>query len=398
MILSLSAFVACSSSPGGGDDDDDDDDDTELPQPDADVPVNPADEPATLDGCDGQKLYQMPGDASKPGPWPVGTRTVQVGRLTVEVWYPAVWNSEEGAAPELYDIRKQLPLSQQAIIPDADNTWQQCDCYRDLPMDTERGPFPVIVFQHGTAAFRTESLTHMTHWASRGFVVAAADHPGLRLADSLALLCPDSSSGSQNLSGDFDATVAALTEQNGQLAFLAGNIDMTRVGAVGHSAGGNAVSGYSSKPGVRVVIPLAAGGTTAASSTLESTLYLGGKADSVVSYSNVRSGYEASASPKRLVGISNTGHLVMSDLCELRNSAGKDMVEVATEHGICGLQLASFLFDCDPTYLDPEVGWDIVNFATTAVLQDVLHCSGAAAQLDDITTVFPDVTEYEKSP
>ena len=44
----------------------------------------------------------------------------------------------------------------------------------------------MIIFAHGTAGFRHQSLAQMTHWASHGFVVAAVDHPGLKLGDLLA--------------------------------------------------------------------------------------------------------------------------------------------------------------------------------------------------------------------
>ena len=52
----------------------------------------------------------------------------------------------------------------------------------------EAGRGTPVVFVHGTASFRTQSLTQMTHWASRGFVVLAADHPKIRLKDLLANL------------------------------------------------------------------------------------------------------------------------------------------------------------------------------------------------------------------
>jgi hypothetical protein len=40
-------------------------------------------------GCDGAKLLANPEDLAARGPWSVGAHTVSVGRLTVEVWYPA---------------------------------------------------------------------------------------------------------------------------------------------------------------------------------------------------------------------------------------------------------------------------------------------------------------------
>lgn len=130
-----------------------------------------------VEGCEGTTLYEAPSDTSKPGPWKVGARTLALGDLVVEAWYPA----EPGSTGEVvkYDIRDYLPASEKAKIPDDVAPLQTCDCERDLPVDAERGPFPVIIFVHGTAGFRSQSLELTTHWASRGFVVLAADHPGL---------------------------------------------------------------------------------------------------------------------------------------------------------------------------------------------------------------------------
>src|SRR5690349_17985540 len=60
-------------------------------------------------GCDGAKLLALPKEPEARGPWPVGARTVTVGTLTTEVWYPAVPGSDTGRAKERYDVRLQLP-------------------------------------------------------------------------------------------------------------------------------------------------------------------------------------------------------------------------------------------------------------------------------------------------
>jgi len=396
--VGLAAGVACSNMdstlpPGGGDAGGGGGGDA---VPDADL--GPGGEPAEVTGCDGATLYELPADPSRRGPWPVGARTVSIGRLTAEVWYPATRGSQEGLDRAVYDIREALPPSQRELIPDADNPWQQCDCYRDLPLDTERGPYPVVVFVHGTAAFRTQSLQETTHWASRGFVVVAADHPGLMLGDMLSLLCPDSASGQQNLTGDMDAILTALDPPTGELAFLAGAIDTERVAAIGHSAGGNAVAGFSGKPGVRVVIPFSAGTAVQASPSLEQTLFVSGMSDAIAKFDSVVTGYDGSPAPKRLVGIRSAGHLVVSDLCALRNSAGRNMLEVAQDHGVCGTGLAGGLFDCDPGYIDGETGWAIVEYATSGVLETALHCTDRSAALAEIQSRFPDVGDYREAP
>ncbi|HEY5950153.1 MAG TPA: hypothetical protein VIV40_31875 [Kofleriaceae bacterium] len=342
-------------------------------------------------GCDGTPLLANPSDLAAPGPWPVGARTVKVGGLTVEVWYPATPGSAEGKSPERYDIRTHLPPSEVPKIPDADNPWQTCDCVRDLPLDDKHGPYPVVVFVHGTASFRHQSLHQTTHWASRGFVVVAADHPGLQLGDMLAMAC-GGSAPAQNLSGDIDAVIAALGQPAGDLAFLGGHIDMTRVAITGHSAGASAAAGAATKPGVKVVVSMAGNKAT----TTASSLYLGGLADSVVSWGQVKTAYDGAAKPRRLVGITDGGHLTFSDLCQTKNSSGKDLLQVANDYQICGAQLASFLFDCDPSHIAGPAGWDIVNYASSAVLESTLQCQPPVS-LSSIKTTYSAVAEYNEA-
>ncbi len=391
---------ACSSDSGGGGGDGDDgtdstgDDGGDDGGPDAGF--DPTGEPPTVAGCDSAMLYENPSDTSATGPWAVGAKTITIGRLTTEVWYPAEWASQVGQDKIRYDIRENLPPSQQDIIPDEKNTWQDCDCYRDLPLDTTHGPYPVVLFVHGTASFRTQSLKHATHWASRGFVVISADHPGLKLADTLALLCPDQASGSRNLSGDADAMLGALQAAQGELSFLAGHVDMTRVAAVGHSAGGGAVAGFATKPGVRVIIPFSSGGAVQGGGSLESTLFVSGMNDAIAQYGGVQSAYQGSPSPKRLVGIEDSGHLVVSDLCDIKNVDGKNMLEVAQEYNICGTILGGGLFDCEPGYIPGPAGWEIVNYATSAVLEDVLQCANTAGNFDSMESRFEYVGELRQ--
>ncbi|MCB9563949.1 MAG: hypothetical protein H6708_26430 [Kofleriaceae bacterium] len=380
-LVSFVAIAACGGARNAGDDVTGDDD-------------NP---PEDRLGCDGATLLGTSADPAAQGPWDVGARTVQIGRLTTEIWYPAAPGAAAGATPARYDIRQALSPSLRDDIPDDDNPWQACDCYRDLPLDDGHGPYPVIVFVHGTAAFRHQSVTQMTHWASRGFVVVAADHPGLMLGDFLAMLCPDDPSGAQDLSGDLDALLAALAAPAGDVGFLAGRVDASRVAVVGHSAGGGAAAAAAGKPGVRVVIPLAANAATQQAGDLEQVLYMGGMADGIARWDNVQNVYQQSATPRRLVGIANAGHLVFSDLCETRNAQGQNLLEVADEHQLCGAQFASFLFDCEPTYLDAATGWDIVDAATSTVLETTLQCRDDLPDLAGIAATYPDVGAYDQA-
>jgi len=330
--------------------------------------------PASVAGCDDASFFEVPDDPAARGPWAIGARTVVIEGVTTELWYPAAWASELGAEPATYDIRYALPESEQGKIPDDKAPPQVCGCYRDLPIDAEHGPYPVVVFVHGTASWRTQSLTQMEHWASRGFIVVSSDHDGLWLHDLLGMICGQDPPP-QDLSGDTDVVLAALAEPSGELEFLAGHVDTERVAISGHSAGGSAAASQTPKPGIRVSIPMASGQAVVETPALESSLLLGGLADGIVPYGGTQSGYADSPAPKRLVGIDNAGHLAFSDICELQNDDGQDILEVALEADVCGAQFAGFLFDCDPSFIDPAIANHLINYASTAVLEEVLKCS-----------------------
>jgi dienelactone hydrolase len=368
----------------------------------------PPNEPPTVAACGQTKLYQVPTDPGETGPWPVGVKTVQValpnsaGNITVEVWYPAAIGTDAGKTRKQYDLRDFLPSSERSKIPDDEATSPSltCQCYSDLPLDTEHGPYPVVIYIHGTAAMRIASASTMTHWASRGFVVIAADHPGMYLADMLSVAaltsltsCPGSGI-SQDVPRDIDAMMAAVRNGTGDLAFLNGHIDPNRFGMTGHSQGALNAAELASRAGVQVSIPLAGSTAVTKGPDLKSCMFLGGLSDKIVKYANQKSAYQSSPAPKRLVGISNAGHLVVTDLCGGVNKNGDDAVAVATKHGVCGINLAGTLWDCSTSYISQADGTAIVNYATAAELEETLHCVDETDAFANLKTRYPDVGEF----
>ena len=361
-----------------------------LPDVRSDAPLADASEdvPSVAD-CDGTKRLAVPTDTGARGPWPVGAKTATVAGLTTEIWYPATLGSEAGKTKVQYDIRKQLPDGDASKIPDGDNPLQSCDCYAELPFDTDHGPYPLVLFIHGTAAFRTQSATQMTHWASRGFVVVAADHPGIGLKDIL------SGTFGGHQTADANALLDALKSPSGDASFLAGRLAEGKIAVAGHSAGGGALAGLGAR--VKVLIPMAAQGASAGP-VLVSTLVLGGKDDGVSNYSSQQSGYETSPKKKRLVGLTNAGHLAFSDLCAIKKD-GKGILQIAIDHGISVNPLIARLSEdgCKPGQLAPEKGWAIIDAASSAVLEETLTCSTtASAQLTGLKGKYADVEEYRE--
>lgn len=329
--------------------------------------------------CDGGALRPVPADPAERGPWTVGVRTVQVRDLTVEVFYPAGRFPEATREPVIYDLRDQLPTADRARISDADAPLQPCDCYRDVPADLAHGPYPVVMFLHGHGGFRTQSLPQLLHWASRGFVVVAADHPGLRLADVLGHDCTGQVT-EQDVRGDVEAILAALRQHERPFAFLGRRLDATRVAIAGHSMGGMALASFGDL--AQVLIPMAAKGT-ARGDALESTLVLGGTADELVPYARYqRSGYATSPRPKRLVGIANAGHLAFSTACTITNSAGEGVSEILDEAGVCGASaVTQALRECEEDLLPAPEAWEIIDLTTAAVIEETLACDEDVGQV-----------------
>jgi Platelet-activating factor acetylhydrolase, isoform II len=373
--------------------------------------------PPDVAGCGSTNLYQVDAtNTGAAGPWVVGVKTIQVavtgGSITTEVWYPAPLGSSAGQTETTYNLLDYFPASQAALVPASANKIIRCSdfpggpaCYRDLPIDSSHGPYPLAVFIHGTGSFRYASMSTMVQWASRGFVVVAADHPGLYLVDFLSdggtTACPDTGLG-QNLSRDVMAEIAAVTNKTGGYSFLGNSVDVSRIGMSGHSQGAENAASFASMMNVQVDMPLAdLGGQTASGASLKSVLVGGGLSDSVVSYSSDMSAYTGStAAIKRLVGITNGDHLDVTDLCWEKNPAGLTGIQVADQYGVCsgaGLAALNALAKCG-TVMPPTAGPGVINYATTAALEETLHCQDRSAAFSNLKTAWSQVGDYEHTP
>lgn len=331
--------------------------------------------------CGEIDLRPIPADPSAAGPWTAGSKTVIINGLVTEVWYPAVPGSQEGKSKDWIDTRAYMPESD----PDPTDPGFQIDSYADLPLDSSYGPYPVIIYVHGTGSFRQASHKLFTHWAGRGFVVLCADNPGIMLGDLMSGGCEALLSADQ--AGDTRKILAAVRSQSGDLGFLKGALATDRIGLSGHSAGGMAINGLGSEDGVKVIIPMASGGVAEGESVV-STMVMGGKKDGTATESVVRRGYNSTPIKKRLVLIPDAGHNVFLSVCNIIEESSVSL----------GALSAIAADGCGPEYMAPEESTQIVRFAATAAFEEVLTCSDTAAdQVGAIAAKYPGV-EYEYDP
>ena len=234
----------------------------------------------------------MPDAPGERGPWPVGVRTALLplgnGHAPVEIWYPAKRGTETGKNQEVYDYIKWLPPEAQAEVPSADKPVPViCNCYRELPIDTAHGPFPAVVYVHNLGAARIASIGIVSHWASRGFVVVALDHPKQHLQDLLAYASIGTCTASgvtEDLNRDRDvpAELAMLRAPTGDFAFLSGAIDAARMAVVGHSEGAAFAAKAGGQSGVRLIMQWNATFAVTTGGDLQGLAYVTGTEDGSV--------------------------------------------------------------------------------------------------------------------
>jgi len=334
-----------------------------------------------FNNCSSTNLRTIPTDPKATGPYPVGSKSVTISGLSAEVWYPATPGSEAGKAKDTFCMLDYIPGMSGTR---AEHTYPM-NSYKDLPIDTDSGKFPVIIMVHGTASFKYASHVNCAHWASRGFVVVSADNPHIYITDfldnMLGMLFADQA-------GDTKDIISALKSPSGQIAFLKNKIDTGRIGLAGHSAGAQAVASLSGERGVLTIIPMAGGSSSVSSNfRIKSALIMGGKEDNTSSWLSVQLGFtNTRVRNKRLVGIPDAGHMVFTNVCE--------QVLKAEDYGVDMSLMESVANDgCGRGYIDEQLGWEIVNYATTAVFEETLQCNSTSdSSIDQIDRKYSGVT------
>ena len=336
----------------------------------------------------------------------MGVKTVGLalgdGRTAVEIWYPARPDSQKRSTKVYYNFAEWFP-PENNVPRNAPTAGVECNCYRDLPIDDEHGPYPVVILVHDTGSFRAASSAQLAHWASRGFIAVAADHPGLTLRDTVAGSggCTHSGVDEDNeQTRDVPALIKALTEGQGEYAFLSRALAKDKLALAGHGrAGGKHVAVASNQPGVLLSMALSSNLSIPERDGIEQVLYLAGQNDKVVSYRSAVDAFDQTVRqlrPGLLIGLSRFGHLGATQLCAARSSEGKDLVAIAAQHNVCDGAAARILneklWDCpgsplamNEQYMDPAESTRLVNIATTLVLERTLKGPNRDSQQETLS-------------
>ena len=113
-------------------------------------------------------------DYALRGTYPVGTQEFVIEDderpLNLTMWYPAL-NPDNVEEITTYTLNAFIQIDGNAIS--------------NASPDLENGPYPLIIFSHGSSGFRYQSTFYTEHLASHGFIVMAVDHPGNTILDLL---------------------------------------------------------------------------------------------------------------------------------------------------------------------------------------------------------------------
>lgn len=343
-------------------------------------------------------------DPTKPGPFPVGVRTVtyeDTGRrkpdgtprlLVTEIWYPAT-QATRGQPGTTYDILPSFTPEQQAAIGVGTIPLLQTSAVRDAPVAKEHGPFPIVIFSHGQAAIRWQSTYYTVLLASHGYVVLSTDHEGGTLSDVVRGKLQNVAEGVETRPVD----VIYLLNRYARLKPedpLYGMVDLERVGVTGHSFGAlTSLRVAAMDKRVKAIVPQAPTDVAIAWLGLPMPVHLGIPVEVQAAHEDrtlkwdehIAPGWPVLERPKWLLDISKGGHFTFSDLCGFDLAAISDRVML----DIPGADVKKVLQDgCGPTSPPASVAQPLINNFGVAFFN--AHLRGSTASLELLTQAKAD--------
>ncbi|MEW5738779.1 MAG: hypothetical protein AB1938_07620 [Myxococcota bacterium] len=336
-------------------------------------------------------------DPTKPGPFPVGVRTVTYEdtgrrradgtprRLVTEIWYPATQDTR-GQPGVSYDIRTVLTEAQVAALADVTVPLLETTAVRDAPLATTHGPFPLIVFAHGQGAVRWQSTFYTVLLASHGYVVISTDHEGGTLYDLVRGELQNVAAGLETRPVDVVYLLNRMERLKPEDP-LYGNLDLERIGVTGHSFG--ALTSFrvgATDKRVKAIVPQAPPDVNLAWIGLPQPVKLGMPVMVQAAHEDKTLKWDESIvptwplleRPRWLVDIVQGGHFTFSDLC------GFDLASIAERVSldVMGADVRKVLEDgCGPPAPPVTVAQPVINHYGVAFFNAVLKGSEGSRAL-----------------
>jgi dienelactone hydrolase len=333
----------------------------------------------------------------EPGPYPVGvlTLTLPTGNA-VEVWYPAA----EGTTGQVsYDVRDFLPDELRMLLTGDLPAVFTIDGARDAL--AARGRFPLVLFSHGFSGIRSQSSFLTSHLASWGMIVAAPDHPS---RDLRAATTFQTGQGTDPVA-DLLATLDLMDSENSTAGSpLAGRIDLDRIGALGHSAGGGTILGATSASDrIDGYVSMASGRLQDPEQPLPQrpSFFLAGTVDQVVPWTTrTAAAYDAAPAPSLLWVIDGVGHNGFDDFCTLGGGTG--IIGLAEQSGLGSFFDAAPDFrrlgedGCVPPAVPVTEAWPIIRHAVTSWFRHLFGIDAEPVGLGvDVASAYPLIVTIE---
>lgn len=258
-------------------------------------------------------LFPVPTLPKPEGTYDVGTQTLHLvdtertevygshpggpRELMVQLWYPAEpqpgaqtagWIEHSDVIGRAVSAWLELPAFALDHLK-----YARTNAYQEAPVAGE-DRFPVLLFSHGWGGFRAQNTSQMEELASRGYVVAAVEHPfgavttvfpdGRVAAHDPQTLPPDLDEPAylqaanrliQQWAGDLGFVLDSLAEMDSAdpQGRLTGRLDLEKVGALGHSTGGGAAIEFcATDPRCKAVLGMDSYMAPVSESTLEKGL------------------------------------------------------------------------------------------------------------------------------
>ena len=329
------------------------------------------------------------------GPYGVGTQTIIVAadhrgfELTVDVWFPLA----DGATAD--------PARYAFVTGDYYDSPRALAAGFDQASDA--GPFPMVVYSHGSGGLRFIHSDYTETLASHGYVVVAPDHAGNTAVERVLGNADPSDVIAYNRPLDVTAVIdGALADRS-----VSPLVDAESIAVTGHSFGGfttYAVAAGTDNPNgvtpvdprVDALIPLAPavgdGGDDGLLSDADlasielPTLIIVGTDDSTTPVDpNVETAWSSSsASPHYRVELVAAEHQSFTDLCDYldalvdREDATPLVVDVITEMSVEG---------CSPDDMPIERVKTLTNTFAVSFLESVFR---GGEMITDQTNVIPD--------